>query len=258
MRDSQNILIVGDLDSADSSPIRDWLRAHAPLPDIRRAVDLRDVRRIKDAGDWLPDLVLVCQSWSDQFSAVDANALVAWFPLARLVCCHGPWCESDGRTRTQWPLAVRVPVSLAPARLDLEIDLPLTATRADVFGATRGAAKFPDLSGIFVAIDSHDRPLADCWRSWVEVAGGSVVDQPTKRTVVLFDADPWLWRKARLNDLNESAGIVAMVGFRGRDIENELAGCVIVDKLASAEVVLERIATLGSATVQLHHPQVAE
>lgn len=258
MRDSHNILIVGDLDSADALPLRDWLRAHTPPPNVRRAADLREVRRIKDGGDWLPDLVLVCQSWSDQFSAVDANALVAWFPLARLVCCHGPWCESDGRTRTQWPLAVRVRASLAPARLDLEIDLPLTATRADVFGATRGAVKLPDLSGIFVAIDSQDRPLAACWRSWVEVAGGSVVSQPSKETVVLFDADPWPWRKARLTELQACAGIVALVGFRGRAVESELAKCEIVDKFAAAEVVLERIAAISSATVQLHHPQVAE
>jgi hypothetical protein len=61
--------------------------------------------------------------------------------LARLICCYGPWCASDGRTRDVWPLSIRVPTALASRRIDLELEvltgtrwpLPLTASRDEIF-----------------------------------------------------------------------------------------------------------------------------
>ncbi len=63
--------------------------------------------------------------------------MIGLYPLARLVCCYGPWCASDGRTRDIWPLAVRVPVDAAAERIRRELEvlsgrrqpLPLTASR---------------------------------------------------------------------------------------------------------------------------------
>ncbi len=144
-------LALGDVDAPDLVPVREWLDRHIPPSMIRCAETLREIRRLKDEGVWHPDLIVVFQTWSDQFSGVDAHALFSWFALARVVCCHGPWCESDGRTRVQWPLAVRVPATLAAARLDLEREFladpdfcplppPLTANRGDLFGAARGLA----------------------------------------------------------------------------------------------------------------------
>ena len=268
------VLALGDVDAPDLAPARDWLDRHIPATAIRRAESLREVRRLKDEGVWHPDLIVVFQTWSDQFSGVDAHALFAWFPFARVVCCHGPWCESDGRTRVQWPLAVRVPATLAAARLDLEREFleepdrrapppPLTANRGDLFGAARGLA-VPDLSGVLVAVDSPDRALSDLWSLWVRAAGGSVATAATNVDSLIFDADPWPSRQPRLAETANVVSperIVALVGFRHRAAESEIAALArggLVDKLAPVEMMLERIVRSRSATVQLHHPQVAE
>src|SRR6266478_2313160 len=85
--------------------------------------DLVGVRRLAGGEGWHPDLIVVLQSWSDQFSESDVHDLIAHCPLARIVCCFGPWCDSDGRTRSIWPLAVRVPVAAASTRLERELAL---------------------------------------------------------------------------------------------------------------------------------------
>jgi hypothetical protein len=87
------------------------------------------------------DLIVVCQSWSDEYTAREVTALLSAAPLARLLCVYGRWCDSDGRTRNIWPLAVRVPAVEFEARLQREINvlegrdapLPLTATRTEIF-----------------------------------------------------------------------------------------------------------------------------
>ena len=93
------------------------------------------------AYGWHPDLVIVCQHWPEEYTATEVRQLLAEFPLARLICCYGPWCASDGRTRDIWPLSVRVPAEFAGRRIDLEIEvlggtrwpLPLTASRDEIF-----------------------------------------------------------------------------------------------------------------------------
>ena len=64
------------------------------------------------------------------------------WPLTLWVCCYGAWCDSDGRTRSIWPISVRVPVSEAERRLNRVWQvlteqrgepLPLTASRDEAF-----------------------------------------------------------------------------------------------------------------------------
>ncbi|MCA9079997.1 MAG: hypothetical protein KDA58_05530 [Planctomycetaceae bacterium] len=88
-----------------------------------------------------PDLVLVCQHWSDEYRTDEVEQLLATCPLARVICCYGPWCASDGRTRNVWPLALRVPVEQAAMRIEAErlvalglrAPLPCTATVEEIF-----------------------------------------------------------------------------------------------------------------------------
>ena len=87
------------------------------------------------------DLVIVFQSYSDQFSTDTVNSLVGRTIFGRLLCCYGPWCESDGRNRDLWPDAVRIPIRLASGVIQREVDgilrgsepLPPTAARDEVF-----------------------------------------------------------------------------------------------------------------------------
>ena len=88
-----------------------------------------------------PHLILICQNWPDEFTAEQAEWLLTRFPLARIICSYGPWCGSDGRTRTVWPAAIRVPVGEAPRRIRHETEvllgtrlpLPLTAGLDEIF-----------------------------------------------------------------------------------------------------------------------------
>jgi hypothetical protein len=114
---------------------------------VEAGADARFVPGVPQAGadsdgeGWFPDLVIVCQHWPDEFTDRQVRRLIGLFPLARVSCCYGPWCASDGRSREIWPLSVRVPVELAAERIRRELDvlagrrrpLPLTASRDEVF-----------------------------------------------------------------------------------------------------------------------------
>jgi hypothetical protein len=137
-----HVLVVGDLFAPEMRGIAQRLD--------RLGVDGYDVRATPRVGDalakfsssaWQPDLMIICQHWPDEFTTVEVHQLLAAFPLARLICCYGPWCASDGRTRDVWPLAIRVEAHCAARRIDLELEvlagsrwpLPLTASRDEIF-----------------------------------------------------------------------------------------------------------------------------
>jgi len=134
---SNTCLLVGITTTLEMRPVESLLRAHFP------ASHLRCVDRLSAAGrdDLSADLIVICQSWSDEFTASEVAGLLAAAPLARVLCVYGRWCDSDGRTRRHWPLAVRVPVADFARRLKHEITvlmtgtapLPWTATRTELF-----------------------------------------------------------------------------------------------------------------------------
>ena len=93
-----------------------------------------------------PALVLICQHWPEEYTTAQVQALLSRYPLARMICCYGPWCASDGRTRNIWPAAVRVPLAHAGDRLRRELmviagkcpPLPLTAGLDEIFDFDHG------------------------------------------------------------------------------------------------------------------------
>lgn len=107
-----------------------------PQAELRRLRHAHELSSLADSG-WHADLVVAGQSWPDEYTATDVQSIIRAFPLARLVCCYGPWCSSDGRTRDLWPHAVRTPVAQISERLEKEKAvlagrlpaLPLTASR---------------------------------------------------------------------------------------------------------------------------------
>jgi hypothetical protein len=139
---SPKLLVIGDFFSPTMEPLRvaveNLVNSGA---DARFLKDMPPRAHVADDRPWFPDLVLICQHEPDEFTTRDVHALIGRHPLARLVCSYGPWCASDGRTRDIWPLAVRVPVELAPERIRRELDvlagrrspLPLTASRDEIF-----------------------------------------------------------------------------------------------------------------------------
>ncbi len=86
-----------------------------------------------------PELIILFQSFSDQFCPAEIDRLFKKYPLSRFLAAYGPLCESDGRTRNLWPQSIRVPFWRLDQRIDREIEvltgkaaaLPLTATREE-------------------------------------------------------------------------------------------------------------------------------
>lgn len=139
--DLPHILLIGQSSSAEMQPVADALGRLAPAVEIRSVESIAAAAEQFASGVWHPELVIVCQHWPDEFAPAEVDRLFRTFPLARFICCYGPWCASDGRTRAIWPLAVRVPVAEAADRIRRELavvrgerpPLPLTASRDEIF-----------------------------------------------------------------------------------------------------------------------------
>jgi hypothetical protein len=136
------ILVIGEFFSPVMKPVRVCVEGLVEAgSDLRLSPGVPQRAARADGSEWFPDLVVVCQHWPDEFTEQDVRRLLTLCPLARVACAYGPWCQSDGRSRDIWPLAVRVPAAAAPDRIRRELDviagrlrpLPLTASRDEVF-----------------------------------------------------------------------------------------------------------------------------
>lgn len=89
------------------------------------------------------DLIIVLQSWSEQYARSEIHQLIGLAFGQHLICFCGPWCESDGRNFELWPDAVRIPAREATTALKQTAEeilsdgepLPATAARDEVFAA---------------------------------------------------------------------------------------------------------------------------
>src|SRR5258708_1025798 len=101
----KTVLVLGECDRAEMILLKNWLKDR--VGQDCRWVSAKDVRSLSRefANDEFPELIVVFQSWSDQYSASEVDELLAFAPLARVVVCYGAWCESDGRNRQIWPMS---------------------------------------------------------------------------------------------------------------------------------------------------------
>jgi hypothetical protein len=235
----RNVLLLGDPALDDFRPVVEIIRRQVPGERVREETDAEDVAALVGAGGWHPDLIVILQSWPDQFSENDVHKLLALCPLARIICCFGPWCVSDGRTRSIWPLAVRIPVAAARGRLagelallenheDSSVPLPLTASRAEIFEndysrPSDTLLKTPAVTT--VAVISPDRPfrgmLEAATRNREQTSRASAVGSAPD--VIFFDADPWDAERMRIlgatREAFPRAKLVACVGFPRSDLD---------------------------------------
>jgi hypothetical protein len=232
-----NLLLLGDAepDNVRAAGVdrQDFVRSSR----IRIANDIAALRRIVANEHWFPDLIVVWQTWPDQFLEAEVHELIALCPLARIVCCFGPWCDSDGRTRSIWPLAVRVPAAAARARLERELAvlrqhephralLPLTASRAEIFEFDFDRPTATGTASTTAAVISPDRSWREMIESSLRAAGGIDVHEPqaaTRPQAIVFDADPWDADRARvlraIRAKDDRARIIAAIGFPRLDLE---------------------------------------
>ena len=200
-----NLLIVGQTQRAEAKPLVEWLSAALSIAVREYFTDLTLALEAALRTNTIPDLIVIVQSQPDEFSSTEIASLFAFAPLARVVVAYGAWCESDGRTRHAWPLAVRVSLPNAPARIEREWrllnatpgieSLPFSSSREEVFAADHLAFE-QAASPKTVLVISPD-PAYRRYLNELIAAAGHTVDAGhppeaiSTTTAILFDADPW-------------------------------------------------------------------
>lgn len=185
-------LLIGSTYSSERREVEQTIRRVLPDCTLHVASSVIDGINLARREDFFPDIVIVSQSWPDEYTRDEVEHLIGECALARLVVAYGPWCDSDGRNRTHWPLPVRVPVCLLEGRLQREVDvlsgrsepLWLTANRDEIFSFDRGT-------------DQLNTPTRDGRKSEVSVR---IADPALRETVVaqLEDEDIRITDRSRL------------------------------------------------------------
>jgi hypothetical protein len=256
-----SVMLLGDSESGDFRALVESVRGWNPPAEIRQAADFAGFRRCVEDERWFPDLVVVLQAWPDQFSETEVCQLLAMCPLARLVCCFGPWSDSDGRTRSIWPAAVRVPLAAAGGRLARELALlvggesgcalPLTASGPEIFTGDSELFGPPPRRKLSVAVISPDR----AWKEMIEAAVRAselAVHSPESTEppeAVIFDVDRWSPERSialrAIRAADPGVRILAAAGFPRPDLAAALRDCGADDvwfKLAPIYELVETIA----------------
>ncbi|MEZ6124403.1 MAG: hypothetical protein R3C49_14690 [Planctomycetaceae bacterium] len=132
----QSLIVIGNAHRREFGPLAQWLIRHPSIRVIGEHAEIRSAVEHDPA-----DLTIVLQSWSDQYTQKDINLLIGHTLFRRLFCCYGPWCESDGRNRSLWPDAVRIPIRLSESVIEHELKairlgqdaIPPTASGDEIF-----------------------------------------------------------------------------------------------------------------------------
>lgn len=220
-------LVIGNSDESDAQPVLSLLWQLVEEGDLEGVSGAESPSAVS-AGEWNPppDLIVVLQHWPDEYTRADVARLIDACPLSRLVCCYGPWCESDGRSRNIWPIALRVPMSAAEGRIRHELAVlrgertphPLTASRDESLLSIHAELRPQQSSAeLAVAVWSAD---PDMQRSLCEVLkqfGCTLIDGDDSPAVVLCDVDPWCQRIQvqldHLRGVHPEAPIVGLAGL---------------------------------------------
>ncbi|MGD9857622.1 MAG: hypothetical protein AB7U20_21980 [Planctomycetaceae bacterium] len=259
------VIIVGPVESAPYTEIVETVQRSVSAEDVRAVGDLAEISRTPPA-----DLIVVLQQWPDEYTPAEVQDLIDSAPLARLLVCYGPWCDSDGRTRDVWPLGIRVPIAAAPARLILEIaklrgecpPLPLTADRNETYLHAQTVGRKLHVRSLRIAVVSADRALSEALHDVLTSAGHTVVapllpggSHSTTADLLLWDADPWDDAAGTsLHTLREDhpdVPVAALCGFPRPHLESELraAGvCAVIPKCADVELLATALNVLPGAT----------
>ena len=266
------VVLLGDSGTAEFSSVWRSLRAtvsDGTLTQIRNLTELSD---LCCRGEF-PDLLVVVQTWSDEFPFRELLKLPSCGPLSRVLCCYGPWCISDGRSRQDWPLALRIPLEHIDAALRREMheltipdraEAPLhwTAGRDEIFGNRQLAIAAGSAAGsrCVIRVVSSDRQLAETWVELLRKAGFPIAADGAAGggQLVLWDVDPWnaerLPRWTEFRHRFPAAKMVALAGFVSPAFASELlnlGAIAVVSKLLPWHELLAEIQALA-AIPQVH------
>ncbi len=254
------LLIVGHTERAEASPLADWMTQHLRPAETKAFASLAQALLQLRSQAWNPDLVVIVQSWSDEHSRDEIDQLSRLAPLARWVVCYGSWCESDGRTRDLWPLAVRVPLRSAESRLAHEWRLlngeaihsvPMSASREEAFGVDHAKLVSVERAAV-IAISSADAEYQRYLSELLCRMGHTVVqpsDEFESPDVWLLDLDPWDQKRRssvqQIRTQEPKANMVGLMNLPAPELTRELLEMGMIDvlpKLGSQQRLLDTIA----------------
>lgn len=238
---TRTVLVIGDANRGEMKSLFKWIQGQIGSDD--RLVFVGEISKLDEKlpSDCIPDLIVVLQSWPDQFSPSDVDQLFAFAPVARVVVGYGALCESDGRNREIWPLSVRVPVWAAQRRVEFEwrlvqgqagsqAPIPRSASREEIFAADHDSLESTTVPKL-ILVDSPDPSFKQFVIEFLKLTGHLVVDD--NPDLILFDADPWgSVRMEALRLLREAypnAPVVGLMNLVQPEIVDELIQLGITD-----------------------------
>ncbi len=263
-----NVRLVGDAAGQEFDAIRTALERDVAGAALDFYQDLPAC--LAADGTRPPDLVVMLQNHPDEYVTGDVAALMSRFPLARLICCYDAWCDSDGRTRSIWPLAARTPIWNALGRIERELTLvlgqvrdrplPLTASRAEIFEAEYLPPRRLEPAQGLIGVVSRDHAWQKTFELLLAAAGQNVAVNVTSGDsrgvrLLLWDADPWCEDQAmslrHMRSRYPHADIAACVGFPRRDLADELRAlgvARVVCKLAPISEIVRQLSAGAAAS----------
>ncbi|MBI1345737.1 hypothetical protein GC163_05555 [bacterium] len=220
-----SLLEIGARHHPEFRAIADWLEA-CPAFQQREWLPKWPAELTADSDIEHPDLLVVWQCYSDEFSTAQWHALLARFPLSRAVCIASAWCAADGRTRGPALARFRVAVDQARHRLELELQslkgtaVPAcswTAAVDEVWRWTVSHQPLVDLTGKRIALDLPDMALRNCLVTELETAGVRCLDSPEPGAdAILIDIEPWTEETmARVEQWSQICPNAELVGVTG-------------------------------------------
>ena len=128
------VLLVGNSGRTEFRESRAQLES---LACVRPTSDVEAALEVLRQG-FVPEVIVVAQSFPDEFSIAAVDRLRRAAPLARVLGLMGSWCEGEVRTGRPWPAAPRLYWHQFPAQCNRELaglhggtgstwGLPLTA-----------------------------------------------------------------------------------------------------------------------------------
>lgn len=221
------------------------------------------------------DLLVVLQRFPEEYAQQQVIDLLNRFASSRMVVCYGPWCDSDGRTRSLWPTSCRVRVESAGTRIrhelsvirDLSKPLPLTANRDEAYlfdhADSHDQGALSHVRALRIALNVADPAILAWLRTTIAQAGHEIVStSDINANVRLCDVDPWNCTMAasiaELRTAQPRVPLVALSGYvRPREAEEirEAGVNAVVAKLAPLSAILRAIADVVSGQIPVGGPQ---
>ena len=226
---SARVLLTGDFQRPEFQAAVTWLRTTA---DVDSCANLHDATEHLGQMNADPHLLVVAQSYPDQFSARQIEQLHRTAPLARIVALLGSWCEGEARSGRPWPGVMRIYWHQFESRLspllgeypDFQTiaNLPRTSSNTEQLGGGHvpHSGQYRGLVAIRTSIYNDYEALGESLGQigysnvWLNDVGWR--DLP-RATAIVWDGSYWDGsnpaQTAELRHLCDAAPVIALMNF---------------------------------------------